>query len=110
MVKVTGIVSGIAKSIVPSDVVRTNKMVSNAVRTGLKRGKRLNKIKQTGTLSGAYVRSKSVARELGNLKFTKDEIPALAATVASVTPIPIPGLSLVVYALGHAVKKISKMV
>lgn len=110
MANVKGIVSAVTKAVVPADIAKTNKMVSNAVRNGLQKGKRYNQINQKGVFSGSYVRSKSVARELGRLKFTKDEIPALAATVASVAPVPIPGFSLVVYALGHAVRKVSKMI
>ena len=38
------------------------------------------------------------------LKFTKEDIPAVAAAIVGVAPIPIPGLSFVVYGVGHAIQ------
>ena len=41
-----------------------------------------------------------------NLKFTKDDIPAVAAAIGYIAPIPIPGLTIYAYAAGVGIKKL----
>ena len=98
-------INKVMSRIIPSDVQRTNRMISTAVKNGYKKGSVMARENNQNIIRGTYTRSKSVAKELGTLKFTKDEIPAIAATIASFLPVPVPGLGLAVYALGHAVQK-----
>lgn len=104
MVAVTRIISGLSR-LVPADLARTNKMLTGALKTGYNKGSVLAKTTNQGTLHGAYTKSKSAVKELKNVKFTKAEIPAVAAAITGFLPIPVPGLSIAVYALGHVIQK-----
>lgn len=106
MVSIKAVTSTLSK-IVPNDLARTNKKVLDAVKTGWNTGK------TTTTSTNAIIRfgakSKGAVREVKKLKFTKDELPALAGTIASLTPIPIPGFGVAVYGIGHAIKGFAKL-
>ena len=98
-------ITKVISRMVPTDIARTNRMITGAVKNGYKKGSVLARENNQNIIRGTYTRSKSVAKELGTLKFTKDEIPAVAAAITSILPVPIPGLSIAVYALGHAIQK-----
>ncbi len=106
MVSIKAVTSTLAK-VVPSDLARTNKRVLTAVKTGWQNGRNSTTSKNLMIRFGA--KTKGVAREVKNLKFTKDEIPALAGTIATFAPVPIPGLGVAVYGVGHAIRGFIKL-
>lgn len=106
MVSIHAIKSTLSK-VVPSDLARTNKRVYTALKTGWQNGKNSTTSKNLIIRFGA--KTKGVVKEVKNLKFTKDELPALAGTIASFAPIPIPGLGVAVYGIGHAIKGFAKL-
>lgn len=91
--------------LMPKDLTKTTGMIKEAVQTGWQKGKTQSLIDNKGLTSDMYTRSKCVAKELKSLKFTKDDIPALAAALGYVIPIPIPGLTFITYGAGILVKK-----
>lgn len=97
-------VSRIVQQIVPKDIQRANSMVSTALKTGYKKG---SFFAQNNNITGArkvYTKSKSAVKELRTVKFKKEDAPALVAAIASILPIPIPGLSIIAYGVGHAIQ------
>lgn len=100
MVRVTKIV----QQIVPSDLKRANTMISGALKSGYKKGSIYVAENNITGVRKTYTKSKSAVKELKTLKFSKDDIPAIAAAIAGVAPIPIPGLSFMVYGVGHAIQ------
>ncbi len=89
---------------VPNDVKRTSTMLSRAVKNGWISGKKKAEIDNKGLISDMYGRSKDIAGELKKLDLSWEDAPAIAAVISSLTPIPIIGLGLYVYALGTGVK------
>ncbi len=97
-------ISKIVQRIVPSDLRRANSMISGALKSGYKKGSIYAKEQKITGMRKTYTKSKSAVKELKTLKFTKEDIPAVAAAIVGVAPIPIPGLSFVVYGVGHAIQ------
>lgn len=97
-------ISKIVQRIVPSDLRRANSMISGALKSGYKKGSIYAKEQKITGMRKTYTKSKSAVKELKTLKFTKEDIPAVAAAIAGVSPIPIPGLSIMVYGVGKAIQ------
>lgn len=90
--------------LIPSDIRRANGMVSTALKNGYQKG---SIFAQSNNITGAkkvYVKSKSAVKELKAVKFKKEDAPAVAAAIASIVPIPLPGLGFFVYGAGHAIQ------
>lgn len=108
-----GIIKGISKifgKITPSDVKLATGKLSGAMKRGYQIGKRCNSIHNVGRVRGLKTSAKSVTRELKKLKFTRDEVPALAASITYMIPIPSPvPLTPIVYGLGHGINKGAKL-
>lgn len=100
MVRVTKIV----QQIIPRDLKRANSMISGALKSGYKKGSIYAQEQNMTGMKKTYTKSKAAITELKTIKLTKDDIPAVAAAITGIAPIPIPGLSFVVYGVGHAIQ------
>lgn len=100
MVRITKIV----QQIVPSDLKRANTMISRALKSGYKKGSIYATKNNITGVRKTYTKSKSAVKELKTLRLSKDDIPAVAAAIAGIAPIPIPGLSIMVYGVGRAIQ------
>ena len=96
--------SGIVQRIIPSDLKRANSMISGALKSGYKKGSIYVEENNITGVRKTYTKSKTAVKELKTLKLSKDDIPAIAAAIAGIAPIPIPGLSFMVYGVGHAIQ------
>lgn len=94
----------VVQRIVPSDLRRANSMISGALKSGYKKGSIYAMENNITGVRKTYTKSKSAVKELKTLRFSKEDIPAVAAAIVGVTPIPIPGLSFMVYGVGHAIQ------
>lgn len=94
-----------ANKLLPEDFKHTSKVITDAVKTGWQSGKVKAAIDNKGLATDMYIRTKSVKDELCKLKFTKDDIPALAAVIGNFIPVPIPGLTIWAYFAGVGIKK-----
>lgn len=94
----------VVQRIVPSDLRRANSMISGALKSGYKKGSIYAMENNITGVKKTYTKSKSAVKELKTLRFSKEDIPAVAAAIVGVAPIPIPGLSFMVYGVGHAIK------
>lgn len=94
----------VAQRIIPSDLRRANSMISGALKSGYKKGSIYATENNITGVKKTYTKSKSAVKELKTLKFSKEDIPAIAAAIVGVAPIPIPGLSFMVYGVGHAIQ------
>ena len=97
-------ISGIVQRIIPSDLRRANSMISGALKSGYKKGSIYAMENNITGVKKTYTKSKSAVKELKTLRFSKEDIPAVAAAIVGVAPIPIPGLSFMVYGVGHAIQ------
>lgn len=96
----------LAGKLIPKDVKMATTKLTGAVKKGYQISKRYNSIYDKGELSGAKTSVKSVTRKMKKLKFTRDEIPALAAAITYLIPIPSPiPLTPIVYGAGHGINK-----
>lgn len=87
--------------ILPRDVRSTFASFSGAFKNGNAIGKRWASVNNKGLLTDTYVRGKAVRR---NLKFKRDDIPALSAAISSVVLLPVPGSTFIGYGVGKAIK------
>lgn len=94
----------VVQRIVPSDLRRANSMISGALKSGYKKGSIYAMENNITGVKKTYTKSKSAVKELKTLRFSKEDIPAVAAAIVGVAPIPIPGLSFMVYGVGHAIQ------
>lgn len=94
----------VVQRIVPSDLRRANSMISGALKSGYKKGSIYAMENNITGVRKTYTKSKSAVKELKTLRFSKEDIPAVAAAIVGVAPIPIPGLSFMVYGVGHAIQ------
>lgn len=94
----------VVQRIVPSDLRRANSMISGALKSGYKKGSIYAMENKITGVRKTYTKSKSAVKELKTLRFSKEDIPAVAAAIVGVAPIPIPGLSFMVYGVGHAIQ------
>ncbi len=97
-------ISKIVQHIVPSDLKRANTMISGALKSGYRKGSIYVEANNITGMRKTYTKSKSAVKELKTVRFSKDDIPAVAAAIAGISPIPIPGLSLMVYGVGRAIQ------
>ena len=97
-------ISGIVQRIIPSDLRRANSMISGALKSGYKKGSIYVEENNITGVKKTYTKSKTAVKELKTLRFSKEDIPAVAAAIVGVAPIPIPGLSFMVYGVGHAIQ------
>lgn len=97
-------IAKIVQSIVPRDLKRANTMISGALKSGYKKGSIYVEANNITGMRKTYTKSKSAVKELKTVRFSKDDIPAVAATIAGISPIPIPGLSIMVYGVGKAIQ------
>lgn len=96
----------LAGKLIPSDVRSVTSRITGSVKKGYQIGKRCSSIYDKGTFKGIGTTAKSVKREVGKLKFTRDEIPALAASITYMIPIPSPiPITPIVYGAGHGINK-----
>ena len=95
--------------LIPSDVQSTTSKLTGAVKSGYQIGKRCNNIHNADVFTSSKISAKSVTREVRKLKFTKEEMPALIASITSLIPIPSPiPITPIVYGLGKVIAKIMK--
>lgn len=97
-------IAKIVQNIVPRDLKRTNTMISGALKSGYKKGSIYVEANNITGIRKTYTKSKSAVKELKTVRFSKDDIPAVAAAIAGISPIPIPGLSIMVYGVGKAIQ------
>lgn len=97
-------VFSLVKKIIPKDVTQTTNKLLGAVKKGHQISKRCNSIYTPYKMGKVKTTAKSVTKELGKLKFQRDEIPALAASLTYLIPIPSPiPLTPLVYGVGHGI-------
>lgn len=101
-------ITRLTSKLVPDDVLRTSAMLKNAVKTGWQKGREQVAVDNKGLVRDAYEGSKGVAREIKNLKFSYEDIPAIVGAICTVAPIPVPGLGFGVYMVGIGIRKIIK--
>ena len=99
-------ITTVASKLMPHDLTRTTTQLKNAVKTGWQNGRMQSRANNKGLAGDVYTCSKCIAKEFKNLKFTKDDIPAVAAAIGYIAPIPIPGLTIYAYAAGVGIKKL----
>lgn len=95
-----------ASKLLPKDFKHTSKVITDAVKTGWQTGKTQAAIDNKGLATDMYMRTKAMTREIGKLKFTKEDIPAVSAVIGNLLPIPIPGLTIWSYFAGIGIKKV----
>lgn len=96
----------LAGKLIPKDVKLATKKLTGAMKSGYQIGKRHTSIYNKGSISRVKTSAKSITRELKKLKFTRDEIPALAAAITYMIPIPSPiPITPIVYGAGHGINK-----
>ena len=97
--------------IIPPDVRSTTSKLTGAIKSGYTTGKRCKRIYgKNKTLLPLGPHTKSIRKELGKLKFEQDEMPALAASITYLIPIPSPiPLTPIVYGLGHIINRAIKI-
>ena len=93
------VVSKLLSKTVPKDVLKTQKSLLSAVKTGWEAGKRYSQINNKGMASDIFVKSEAIARKIS---VTKDDIPAFTAIVSSFLPFPC--TTIAGYGLGHVIK------
>ena len=102
-------ISSIASRCMPADVKTTTRKLTGAAKSGYNIGKRCNRVNNNGIFKSAETTAISVKRELGELKFTQDEMPALIAALTYLIPVPSPiPITPIVYGIGKVVNKILK--
>ena len=102
-------VTKFTSKIVPSDVRSTTTKLTGAMRSGYRIGKRCNSMHKRNLFQSTTTSAKSVTKELRKLKFTKEEMPALIASITSLVPIPPPvPITPIVYGIGKIIAKIVK--
>lgn len=94
------------KQILPKDFVHTTTMIQGAVKNGWKEGENISKIDNKGLLKDMYTRTKCIATECKKLEFESKDIPVIAAAIAYLAPIPIPGLTLYTYGIALGITKL----
>lgn len=96
----------IAKRIMPKDVINTTNKLTGAIKSGYKTSKRCNSIYNKSGIAKVGTTTKSVTKELGKLKFSRDEMPALAASLVTLIPIPSPiPITPIIYGAGHGINQ-----
>ena len=97
--------SRIFSKLVPEDISRTSGMLKGAVKKGWQEGKQQAKINNKGLVGDMYARSLGITKEVRKLRFSWEDMPAIAAAITATLPIPIPGLFMRVYVLGVGIRK-----
>lgn len=95
-----------AKKVLPSDFVHTTSLVQGAIKKGWESGKQANKTLRKPLLQDMYVRTKYMVKEVRDLNFETKDIPVVAAAIAYIAPIPIPGLTLYTYGIALGITKL----
>ena len=91
--------------LIPTDVKTSSGKIFGAINKGRKAGKLPN----AGRFKNIKSQTKSVFHEVKGLKFTKDEMPAVVASVFAFIPIPSPiPITPIVYGIGKAIQKVTK--
>ena len=80
-------------------------MLKGAVKKGWQEGKQQAKINNKGLVGDMYARSLGITKEVRKLRFSWEDMPAIAAAITATLPIPIPGLFMGVYVLGVGIRK-----
>ena len=93
------------EKLIPTDVQHTSGLIKDAIKTGWKNGKMQAAVDNKNLVQDMYTRTKDITKEVKKLRFTKDDIPAIAAVVGNFIPLPIPGLSILTYFAGKGIKK-----
>lgn len=92
-------------NLIPKDVQHTSGIIKEAVKTGWETGKAQALADNKNLVKDIYTRTRCATSEVKKLKFTKDDIPAVAAVIGNFIPLPIPGLTIWSYFAGKGVKK-----
>ena len=98
------------KQYLPNDFVHTTKLLQCAIKKGWNEGKNNSSLNNRDLFQDMYTRSKCIARECKSLKFEQKDIPVVAAAIAYIAPIPIPGLTLYTYGIALGVTKLMKLI
>lgn len=91
--------------LIPKDVQHTSGIIKDAIKTGWQNGKAQALVDNKNLMQDMYMRTRGVTTEVKKLKFTKDDIPAVAAVIGNFIPVPIPGLTIWSYFAGKGIKK-----
>ena len=94
------------KRVLPKDFVHTTTLIQGAVKKGWNEGKKASAIENNGLIKDVFTRSKHIATECRQLKFEQKDIPVVAAAIAYLAPIPIPGLTLYTYGIALGITKL----
>lgn len=104
-------ITAIAGKCMPEDVKSTTVKLTGAMKSGYSIGRRCNSIHDKGYCKSAGTSAVSVKRELSKLKFSRDEMPALAAAITYLIPVPSPiPITPIVYGAGRLVNKFLKII
>ena len=88
---------------VTGDILHTKQALSYTAKYGKEAGRRCARINNKSKMQSIFAQTTSVRR---NLKFNKDDIPAIAAVSSSF--VPLPGTMFVGYGVGKVVRAILK--